>query len=73
MEKASKIFVANSTEMLGSAIFRESKKSNFVNIISSTSKELYQRNQNAGIKMYKFYKKNMAIISFPECHQIYMK
>jgi GDP-L-fucose synthase len=46
MEKASKIFVAGSNGMVGSAIIRRLKKSGFSNIITSTSKELDLRNQN---------------------------
>ena len=46
MEKASKIFVAGSNGMVGSAIIRGLKKSGFSNIITSTSKELDLRNQN---------------------------
>ena len=46
MEKASKIFVAGSNGMVGSAIIRGLKKSCFSNIITSTSKELDLRNQN---------------------------
>lgn len=46
MEKASKIFVAGSNGMVGSAIIRKLKKSGFSNIITSTSKELDLRNQN---------------------------
>lgn len=45
MEKASKIFVAGSNGMVGSAIIRGLKKSGFSNIITSTSKELDLRNQ----------------------------
>ena len=47
MEKASKIFVAGSNGMIGSAIIRELKKCGFINIITRTSKELDLRNQNA--------------------------
>ena len=57
MEKASKIVVAGSNGMVGSAIIRELKKIGFTNIITSTSKEMDIRNQNAGVEMSKFYKK----------------
>jgi len=52
MNKDSKIFVAGSTGMVGSAILRELKKSSFTNIITPNSKQLNLLNQ---LEVEKFF------------------
>lgn len=51
MEKSSKIYVAGSTGMVGSAIVRKLKKDGYINIVESNSIDLDLRNQN---DVYKF-------------------
>jgi GDP-L-fucose synthase len=46
MDKTAKIFVAGSNGMVGSAIVRELKKEGFLNLITTSSRELDLRNQN---------------------------
>jgi GDP-L-fucose synthase len=55
MEKTAKIFVAGANGMVGSAIVRELKSKGFLNIITTSSKELDLRNQNS---VAEFFSKN---------------
>ena len=55
MEKTAKIFVAGANGMVGSAIVRELKNKGFLNIITTSSKELDLRNQNS---VAEFFSKN---------------
>lgn len=55
MEKTAKIFVAGANGMVGSAIVRELKSKGFLNIITTSSKELDLRNQNS---VAEFFNKN---------------
>ena len=55
MEKTAKIFVAGANGMVGSAIVRELKNKGFLNIITTSSKELDLRNQNS---VAEFFNKN---------------
>jgi len=54
MNKDSKIFLAGSTGMVGSAILRELKKLNFTNILTPNSKQLNLLNQ---LEVEKFFEK----------------
>lgn len=71
MEKSSKIFVAGSNGMVGSAIVRALKKEGFLNIITTSSKDLDLRNQFAVTEFFSLNKPEFVFLAAAKVGGIY--
>lgn len=71
MEKSSKIFVAGSKGMVGSAIVRALKKEGFLNIITTSSKDLDLRNQFAVTEFFSLNKPEFVFLAAAKVGGIY--
>ena len=63
MKKDSKILVAGSSGMVGSALVRYLKNNNYLNILEISSKDLDLRNQNDVNKYFKTYKPDYVFLA----------
>lgn len=71
MEKSSKIFVAGSKGMVGSAIVRALKKEGFLNIITTSSKDLDLRNQFDVTEFFSLNKPEFVFLAAAKVGGIY--